>query len=168
MKNYFQHEQYRSVHQIAFINEHPIHSALTTRIKGEVEKAWKRAIADGVGAEGGVYPLRFCNSYVCCAQIIPLGPFAVSPLQTFDRTRKPQSRKNSFASEPVRKTHVTESGDEIPMGERALRRPTSRILRFRSDKSYSCFPLYAKIHSTLFFFYSPYANLNIIKIYRMI
>lgn len=115
MENYFQRKQYRSVHQIAFINEHPIHSAPTIRIKGEgKEEARKRAIADGVGALGGVYPLRFCNSYVCCAQIIPLGPFAVSPLQTFDRTRKPQSRKNSFASEPVCKTHVTESGDEIP------------------------------------------------------
>jgi len=74
------------------------------RGKGQQEawREWKRVSS----------PLRFCNSCVCCAQIIPLGPFAVSPLRTFDRTRKPRSRRNSFANQFAK--HVTESGDEIP------------------------------------------------------
>jgi len=87
--------------QAVTISAYPVYRILTTRIKGEVEKARKRAIE---GGEEGVFPFRFCNSCVCCAQIIPLGPFAVSPLRTFDRTRKPRSRRNSFAIEPVRKT----------------------------------------------------------------
>ncbi|EFN69648.1 hypothetical protein EAG_11985 [Camponotus floridanus] len=51
--------QYRSVDQITFINEHPIHDVLTTRIKGVVEKARKRAIASEEGRRGVSTPFGF-------------------------------------------------------------------------------------------------------------
>lgn len=119
----------------ASISVHPVYRTLTTRIKGEIEKARKRAI-ERAGKRVSS-PFGF---------VIPV--YAARKSFRSDRswsrhyglstTRGNRDRGEILSRSNLFAKHVTESGDEIPSNvASALKRPASRIRRFRFDKS-SC------------------------------